>query len=648
MVLQVAIDTLNETLGKAIGRIENAIAISEQAQKASLSLGMSLEGANKVLDGSIKGLRGDFGTKLQAGITALNAGFQGNIQSVGKLINQQQLTRGQFKETARSLSKLETVLGLSRDETSQLADTILETNRTFSVSTDKLVTALGSLEKNLAPLDLAGLGGVIPEALVQLAGQMGPQVEKQLASVMGFLFDPSMETQGKLAALGLGNLREKLAGGASPVDTLLDAFDKAAKGITTLAGDTSEFYAGFSVPLELFGPVANDFIALQKAMNKRERTALSNQGQFFDQINVLMSEILAPLDELFSAEFYPVVKSFVKILSEITKPVVQTGIDKLKGFLSEGPDELLMDIAKTLDPILNFLIKSLNAVSQAMAAFAKVAIKMGGLFVTTGILDPSDIYGEIGKNLEDAKAEKERLIKERDRVISRGGGNEGENALLNRSGTAFAHSFPHAGKVGLNDPILVTMADVLAREAGTLTTDALGKAAKRAKGMTREEAEMVAGDDFMVTTMKEMNIGLTADQQSAKVARISQKIREQENAIKYAEAKMQKDIDAFADSLKGTNIPPQEKLWQRRTEEYLAGIAASTEETADHTDPEKIKSERTYLMDSSIQTLGETLLSITRQSIDGPDEYKEAVIRTLGEIRDKEESSGKKAAGTGM
>jgi hypothetical protein len=53
-------------------------------------------------------------------------------------------------------------------------------------------------------------------------------------------------------------------------------------------------------------------------------------------------------------------------------------------------------------------------------------------------------------------------------------------------------------------------------------------------------------------------------------------------------------------------------------------------------------------MDSSIQTLGETLLSITRQSIDGPDEYKEAVIRTLGEIRDKEESSGKKAAGTGM
>jgi len=646
MVLQVAIDTLNETLGKAIGRIENAIAISEQAQKASLSLGMSLEGANKVLDGSIKGLRGDFGTKLQAGITALNAGFQGNIQSVGKLINQQQLTRGQFKETARSLSKLETVLGLSRDETSQLADTILETNRTFSVSTDKLVTALGSLEKNLAPLDLAGLGGVIPEALVQLAGQMGPQVEKQLASVMGFLFDPSMDTQGKLAALGLGNLREKIAGGASPVDTLLDAFDKAAKGITTLAGDTSEFYAGFSVPLELFGPVANDFIALQKAMNKRERTALSNQGQFFDQINVLMSEILAPLDELFSAEFYPVVKSFVNILSEITKPVVQTGIDKLKGFLSEGPDELLMDIAKTLDPILNFLIKSLNAVSQAMAAFAKVAIKIGGIFVTTGLLDPSDVYGEVGKEYEKVLAEREETRKQ----LNPAYGLTNAAALLQVGGNANpVVILDNIGSLPIKDKLLFTSNEMIQAAEGTLTAQTLEEIAKRSMNLTPEATRKKAErDEFHLKSMRDLGLGETGKERAERESSLQLALGAQNERLNFLEGRMKEGIDALADSLTGTNIPPQEKLWQRRTEEYLAGISASTEETADHTDPERIKSERTYLMDSSIQTLGETLLSITRQSIDGPDEYKEAVIRTLGEIRDKEESSGKKAAGTGM
>lgn len=646
MVLNVAIDTLNETLGKAIGRIENAIAISEQAQKASLSLGMSLEGANKVLDGSIKGLRGDFGTKLQAGITALNAGFQGNIQSVGKLINQQQLTRGQFKETARSLSKLETVLGLSRDETSQLADTILETNRTFSVSTDKLVTALGSLEKNLAPLDLAGLGGVIPEALVQLAGQMGPQVEKQLASVMGFLFDPSMETQGKLAALGLGNLREKLSGGASPVDTLLDAFDKAAKGIKTLAGDTSEFYAGFSVPLELIGPVVNDILALQKAMNKRERTALSNQAEFFDQINVLMSEILAPLDELFSAEFYPVVKSFVNILSEITKPVVQTGIDKLKGFLSEGPDELLMDIAKTLDPILNFLIKSLNAVSQAMAAFAKVAIKMGGLFVTTGLLDPSDVYGEVGKEYEKVLAEKEETRKQLNPAYNF----TNAAALLQVGGNANpVVILDNIGSLPIRDKLLFNSNEMMQAAQGTLTTQTLEEIAKRSMNLTpeatRKKAEL---EGFELKSMRDLGLGETGKEREEREKSLQLALGAQNERLNFLEGQMKVEIDAIADSITGTNIPPQEKLLQRRTEEYLAGIAASTEATAEHTDPEKIKSERTYLMDSSIQTLGETLLSITRQSIDGPDEYKEAVIRTLGEIRDKEESSGKKAAGTGM
>ncbi len=646
MVLQAVIETLNETIGKAIGRIENAISISEQAQKASLSLGMSLEGANRVLDGSIKGLRGDFGTKLQAGMTALNAGFQGNIQSVGKLINQQQLTRGQFKETARSLSKLETVLGLSRNETSQLADTILETNRTFSVSTDKLVAALGSLEKNMAVLESAGLGGVVPEALVQLAGQMGPQVEKQLASVMGFLFDPSMDTQAKLSALGLGNLREKLAGGASPVDTLLDAFDKAANAVNTLAGDTSKFYAGFSVPLELLGPVANDFVALQTAMNKRDKAALTNQGQFFDQINVLMSEILAPLDELFSAEFYPVVKSFVKILSDITKPVVQTGIDKLKGFLSEGPDDLLMDVAKTLDPILSFLIRSLNAVSQAMAAFAKVAIKIGGVFVTTGILDPSDVYGDIGKAFEEAKAEEERLINKRKQLRN----SEGSNILLNPDGTRTIYSYAGTGKggIGINDTLAFNFQEKVALIAGKLTTEMLVDARMRAKNKTMDELSLEAGDNGLITTMKQMGIGQTNAQRKDKIAEINLSIKAQKDVIDYNKAKMQKDVDAFADSFTGLNATVPERMLERATEEHLAGIAISTAATAENTDPEKITSQRTYLMDSSIQTLGETLLSITRRSIDGPDEYKEAVVGLLGEIRDKEESSGKKAAGTGM
>jgi hypothetical protein len=374
MVLQAAIEGLNATVGKAIGRIENAIAISDQAQKASLALGMSLQGANKTLDGSIKGLRGSFGTRLQAGIAALNAGFQGNIESVGKLINQQQLTGGSFKKTAASLAKLETTMGLTRGQTSDLAEAMLETSQTFGVSTDKLVASLDALSESMPILTEAGLAGV-PGAVAAMAGRVGPQMEQELKRVMGFLFDPSMETQGKLAALGLGNLRERMAAGQNPLDAFLDAIPQASNVIGQLGGDLSQFYAGFSVPLKMFGPVAKDFIALQKAMSARNMVEVRNQAEFFEQISVLKSEILAPLDMLFSDELFPKVKEFVDLLGRVAKPIIQNIEERVRKFLN-NPALALGNFVKNLDKVqvgftkvINGLITGVNIMTRGMLKF---------------------------------------------------------------------------------------------------------------------------------------------------------------------------------------------------------------------------------------------------------------------------------------
>lgn len=376
MVLQAAIEGLNATIGKAIGRIENAIAMSDQAQKASLALGMSLEGANKTLDGSIKGLRGSFGTRLQAGIAALNAGFQGNIESVGKLINQQQLTGGSFRKTAASLAKLETTLGLTRGQTSDLAEVMLETNQTFGVSTDKLVASLDALSESMPILTEAGLAGV-PGAVAAMAGRVGPQMEQELKRVMGFLFDPSMETQGKLAALGLGNLRERMAAGQNPLDAFLDAIPQASNVIGQLGGDLSQFYAGFSVPLKMFGPVAKDFIALQKAMSARNMVEVRNQAEFFEQISVLKDEILAPLDMLFSNELYPKVLEFTDLLSRVAGPLV----DKIEKKINEIFDDPLVsynqfivfldDVQVQFTKIINGLASTINFMTEGMVRFVE-------------------------------------------------------------------------------------------------------------------------------------------------------------------------------------------------------------------------------------------------------------------------------------
>ena len=81
MVLTAAINTLNTTIGKAIGRIEGVLATSEQAQKASLVLGQSLDGVRASLGADLKQLNGTIGQRLQVGISTLNAGLQGNVQS---------------------------------------------------------------------------------------------------------------------------------------------------------------------------------------------------------------------------------------------------------------------------------------------------------------------------------------------------------------------------------------------------------------------------------------------------------------------------------------------------------------------------------------------------------------------------------------
>ena len=312
MVLNVAIDALNTTVGKAIGRIENAIAMSDQAQKASLSLGQSLAGGSRTLDNSIRDLKGSFGNTLQAQLIALNSGLQGNVAGIGKLINQQQLTGGNFKATARSLATFELALGLTKDQLNNLAVATIETGKKYGVSTDKLIASIDSFSDNFAALELAGMGDGFINAATKMAAQVGPAVEKQLGSVLRFLTDPSMEALAKKSALGLGNLMESLGPDASP-EAIQAALASAAQHITNMAGNTSKFFTGMGIVEKRFGKVASDILIINRAFGERQEIEARNQGEFFDQISVLKNQILAPLDKLFSDELFPKVKEFVDL-----------------------------------------------------------------------------------------------------------------------------------------------------------------------------------------------------------------------------------------------------------------------------------------------------------------------------------------------
>jgi hypothetical protein len=535
MVLQAAIEGLNATIGKAIGRIENAIAMSDQAQKASLALGMSLEGANRTLDGSIKGLRGSFGTRLQAGLAALNAGFQGNIESVGKLINQQQLTGGSFRKTAASLAKLETTMGLTRAQTSDLAEAMLETSQTFGVSTDKLVASLDALSESMPILTEAGLAGV-PGAVAAMAGRVGPQMEQELKRVMGFLFDPSMETQGKLAALGLGNLRERMAAGQNPLDAFLDAIPQASNVIGQLGGDLSQFYAGFSVPLKMFGPVAKDFIALQKAMSARDMVEVRNQGEFFEQISVLKSEILAPLDMVFSEKLFPATLKFVRILSESFAPLVEKIKKKIESIFSD-PEAAFDAFVDYADLIQDQLVKVFNKLITGVNFFTEAAIR----FVE--FIDGIPFVDAAPRQMRDDAAR----IKE-------------------------------------------------------LESSVIGS--------------MIEPTPYGVRRIPKKGV-LPEDQKEY-------------NALKKAIAE---GYDRFVEASR----IPQIKRDEERFRKIKAGLdeernrlaretADNTAATADHTDPNKLKDQIPFMLDASITSLSDALLSISRRAVEEPDPIQEGLL----------------------
>ena len=78
-------------VGKLTSAIADSVAFYDDAQKASLTLGMTFGDATNRLGSSMDGLRGTFETKLAGGFEILDAGFQGNITSMSYVTNQMKL-----------------------------------------------------------------------------------------------------------------------------------------------------------------------------------------------------------------------------------------------------------------------------------------------------------------------------------------------------------------------------------------------------------------------------------------------------------------------------------------------------------------------------------------------------------------------------
>jgi len=362
MVLTAAINTLNATIGKAIGRIEGVLATSEQAQKASLVLGQSLDGVRASLGADLKQLNGTIGQRLQVGISTLNAGLQGNVQGLLGLLNEQQLLGQNFKATARTFATLEATLGLTRSETVDLAEVLLETKDQFAVSTEKLVNVVDSLSKNMPLLKEAGLQK-LPEVAAKLAGQV-PALEDDLKKFFGFFTSPSLDTFRKLALLQQPMVREQMA--ASPADSekiLKNFFSVAAKNIRNLAPDPEGFVGQFSIVESALGDTAQVILSIADSLEKgRKKTEDMNKQMFTAQLKVLRDNFLQPLDAVISGEVFPAILKLGQAVGERFAPIIS-------------------GLADSVSNVFSNIFKDGNSFQATVDKISKVLIKLGDFFI---------------------------------------------------------------------------------------------------------------------------------------------------------------------------------------------------------------------------------------------------------------------------
>lgn len=317
MVLKDAISGLTGALQAATTPIKMIAAMGDKFTQAGASLGMSFEQTFDSFDNSVQSLRGSLDQRFSANMRTLEAGLQGNTKGVARLINQQELTNTSFARTASTMANLESTLSLSRDDTNNLAEGLIDTGSMYQISTDKLVNAVDALKDTFPAQAIAGLGPGLMGAVTQLQAELGPQLSGSLNKMMKMILDTSQDGYDKLVRLGIGDVREKLMAAA-------DDQDKSAAILRSAAVVASNNFKDLaSGPFHMIG-VASDhlgqgaisFTTVADNLGKREEKAVAAVDMFAKSIAVMKKELFVPLERTM-LKVYPIFQESMSTLTDI-------------------------------------------------------------------------------------------------------------------------------------------------------------------------------------------------------------------------------------------------------------------------------------------------------------------------------------------
>lgn len=386
MVVGVLSDVVAGQLITAMDGLKNvlrdSISFSDSAQKASLALGQTYSQTRDTLAPAMENLRGDLNEKFAAAIAGMEAGLQGNTAGIARLINQQRLTGTQSANTAKALAGLEAGLDLSRDQTNNLAESLIQTGNEFQVSTDELVKAVDALKATFPAQALAGMGDKVMGAVASLQAELGPQLAGPLNNVMKMVLDTSFEGQERLTRLNIGGVREQLSAAkdaAQAQEILSNAFRTASESFESIAGNAETNFISLAAANEVFGEQSINFTTIAAAFGDRVRTEGQEAVNFGDTLANIRKEVFVPLQEAFS-QFYPALLAVAKIVGGLVKNVFDqlvivgkqfyVGLGGLSGIIEKA--KTIFDAFKEkVGSVANFVKNTLGVV------FVALAVKIG-------------------------------------------------------------------------------------------------------------------------------------------------------------------------------------------------------------------------------------------------------------------------------
>lgn len=322
LAAQAAVTSMDALTGAVKGlkdRFDKAMEVADNAQKASLSLGKTYEEVRKDLKNSIGGLRGSIENKLQVGFNLLNSGLDKNSAGVAKLINQQQLTGTSFNNTAKTIAKLESSIGTSRDSSNKLAENIILLSYKFGISTDKLIDSLASLKETFTTQRAIGLGANFQEAIAIFVAKYGPAFAEDITNSVKYVLEPGIERAAQLQMLGLDGMRGILerAGDRKTPEELADFLEQGFKAAGKEALSLSQgSLMQLGILDSLLGPFRS-LIPLATAQPRDPKTVEREKAlsDFAKTIDTMRKETFNPLDELLMDKVYPAYAKLYEIFS---------------------------------------------------------------------------------------------------------------------------------------------------------------------------------------------------------------------------------------------------------------------------------------------------------------------------------------------